>query len=344
MGQMFTREIQPPQANPIQHGKPIQGTWTRPFERVNLAGPRIKEWQSFIIQNENIFFEAIIANLKFIRFIEVTFFDKQKLNSGNPGAFKHYFDYFPFAFWEIPDSLFNSTMEYKTLGYSINVHNYLEENIFEFLFEVDQLDELGEFNAHIYIDVEKHLPFVTNLLYSEDHCAASYKATGIASGSIKANQDEDEINLLPENTIALVRDCKGYYPYITKMRYANGFGFEKSGRMIAFSLGENTAKSANKDNENVLWVGNSLTPLPPVHITCEEGFEKIWVIEDVEGMIDLTFTPKKQINKKKFDVIVSKAEFVNPIGVFNGMIMSKTGEKITLRSLPGCAESLYIRM
>lgn len=303
-----------------------------------MTGFRVKEWQSFIIQNDDVFFEAIIANLKYIRFIEISFLNKKN------GMLKYYIDYFPFAFWELPDSLYDSIMEYKTLGYSIKIHNYLNKNKFEFIFEIDPLDDLNVFKANfiIYVEEKKWLPLVTNLLYSEDRYLVSYKTPGRVLGIINTG-DGGPFELSPENTLALVRDSKGYLPYITKFNNANGFGFDKTGKIIAFSLSENAARGAKKDNENALWSGSELTPLPPVMITHEEGFEKDWVIEDIEGMIDLSFTPQNQTGKKSFDIILAKAELANPIGVFNGMIMTKEGEKIILRNLPGYVESIYLR-
>lgn len=350
---MYTREIQPPAVAPVFDGKPIQGTWARPFEHVRLldiARPftlpvrpwfvdfRIKEWQSFIVQNDEIFFEALIANLKFFRFIEVTFLDRRS------GDVKYYFDYFPFAFWTIPDSLFNSALEYSSLGYSIRIEHNLEDSQISFSFSINPMNESDSLEAYfdINLDGEKSPPMVTSLLLTENKSAYSYKNTGAVTGFVQLDNKREY--QLDAGAFALVRDCKGIFPYVMQSSWVNGFSIQKDGRLISFSVAENQARSPYKDNENALWVAGALTPLPPVRITFDEGHDKCWVIEDVEGMVDISFTPQHQTAKKSFDILLAKAEFFNPIGVFNGMLMTKDGEELHLRNVPGCAEHLYLRL
>ncbi|MDR2467747.1 MAG: DUF2804 domain-containing protein [Spirochaetaceae bacterium] len=350
---MYTRDIQPPVPYPVISGKPVQGTWTRPFERVNLmdiAHPfsfplpkwainfRIKEWQSFTVQNDEIFFDTLIANLKFFRFLEAVFLNK------TTGETKYYFDYFPVAFWQLPDSLGDSFLEYKTLGYSLSVHNWLNESTIAFSFDINPLDDLTVMDAQfeINLDTRKRPPLVTNLLFTEDRSVYSYKNLGGARGTIVIG--ETEYTFAPESTLAFVRDCKGFFPYIARSDMVTGFGFDNDGTIIGFSLTENHARGAQKNNENALWVNGMLTPLPPVKITHALGHEKTWVIEDIEGMVDLSFTPQKQIKKKGFDIILSKADFYKPVGIFNGMLKTKNDEKIILRNLSGYAESIYLRL
>ncbi|MDR3020479.1 MAG: DUF2804 domain-containing protein [Treponema sp.] len=86
-----------------------------------------------------------------------------------------------------------------------------------------------------------------------------------------------------------------------------------------------------------------LTPLPPVLITMPNGPDADWVIQDVEGMVDLTFTPKKH-NKSGVKLIVTKAEFVAPLGVYNGMLVNSEGEQIQIKNLFGMGEMLNLRV
>ena len=89
---MYTREILPPIASPIIDGDPVIGTWDRAFERVDLQeirrpykpllpgwilDNRIKEWQSFNVQNEAFLREAIFCNIKLYRMAQVLLYDKE---------------------------------------------------------------------------------------------------------------------------------------------------------------------------------------------------------------------------------------------------------------------------
>jgi len=110
-----------------------------------------------------------------------------------------------------------------------------------------------------------------------------------------------------------------------------------------FSIVENQAKEGFRNNENALWLEGILTPLPPVRITMPEGPESDWVIQDLEGMVDLTFTPREHA-RYAFDFIVSRSEYHAPFGVYNGMVLTAGGEKIGVRNLWGFGEKLYLRV
>jgi hypothetical protein len=351
---MYIREIQPPAASPVINGMPIQGTWTRSFEKVNLldiqkpfsipfpkwvSSLRIKEWQYFIVQNDELFFESIIANLKMFRFIETVFMDKKT------NKLKIFYDYFPFALWELPDSLSNNFIECNMMDYSMSIHNWLNSSAITFSFEAKLPASAITLDTAFEISFKSKgsLPLVTSLLFSEERIVYTYKNIGYVSGWLNTEEDARYI-LSPNKTIGMFVDCKGFFPYITKYETINAFGFTKDGRLIGFSMTENQAKYTNKDNENVFWLDNILTLLPPVKITHAYGLDNDWIIEDVEGMVDLSFTPQKQTEKTGFDILISKSEFFNPIGVFNGMIMTKDGEKIYIRNLCGCAKNLYLRL
>jgi hypothetical protein len=352
---MYTRDIKPPAASPVHEGKPLQGTWTRPFERVDLleiarpfslpipnwlANLRIKEWQSVIVQNDEAYFMAFAANLKLLRFLGAVFCDKKS------GGIKRYIDYAPLTFWELPRSLADSYAECGGLGCSMSIHPQLDASRLNFAFSVYSPDGLSEMETgfEINFDPVKSPPLVTNLLFSEERPVYTYKSVGRVQGQLTLGEEGRRYHFNPETTLSLFRDSKGFFPYITRCQWAHGLGIEKNGRLISFSLAELGTRSANTDNENVLWVNGALSALPPVRITHEGGLGGDWVIEDVEGMIDLSFTPRRPPDRDGYDLIISKAEYYNPDGVFNGMIMNKDGEKIQLRNFAGCAENLYLRL
>jgi hypothetical protein len=73
------------------------------------------------------------------------------------------------------------------------------------------------------------------------------------------------------------------------------------------------------------------------------GPDSDWIIQDVEGMVDLTFTPKVQ-NRSGVGLIFTSAEFNAPLGCYNGMLVCAWGEKIEVRDLFGMGEKLYLRV
>ena len=89
---MYIREIQQNCNNPIENGMPVQGTWTRAFDEVDLSGvqrpysvplpgwmknSRIKEWESFFIQDDRYFIHARFCNMKYYLSAYVDMYDRQ---------------------------------------------------------------------------------------------------------------------------------------------------------------------------------------------------------------------------------------------------------------------------
>ena len=89
---MYIREILAPRPSPVENGIPLQGTWTEAFEEVDLLSVhrpfpfplprgikdyRIKEWESFIIQDDRFFIQARLCNLKFYRSALVIMHDRE---------------------------------------------------------------------------------------------------------------------------------------------------------------------------------------------------------------------------------------------------------------------------
>jgi hypothetical protein len=59
-------------------------------------------------------------------------------------------------------------------------------------------------------------------------------------------------------------------------------------------------------------------------------------------MVDLTFTPREPNNY--FQPVATRFDYHAPFGVFNGMVMTSEGEKISVRNLWGFGEKLYLRV
>jgi hypothetical protein len=120
-------------------------------------------------------------------------------------------------------------------------------------------------------------------------------------------------------------------------------GFDGDGRRFGFSIVENQTRETHKNNENALWINGGLSPLPPVRITMPGGSESDWIIQDVEGMVDLVFTPREQI-RSSTNTLVTHTEYETPLGYYNGMLVGSGGEQIQVRNLWGMGEKLYLRV
>jgi hypothetical protein len=176
-------------------------------------------------------------------------------------------------------------------------------------------------------------------------CRAVYRWTAPINGMLALTPLKSDTLTIPVSSGTALFDLhRAYYQMRTKSEYA--FGLGKSGeRFITFSLAASTIDAVKPDdyNENFLFCGEKMTPLPPVKITYPFGINGEWVIQDTESMVDLVFTPRS-VYARMHSVFILTTRYQLIYGAFNGVLLTKTGEKIILKDFPGIAKKHLIRL
>ncbi|MDR0998939.1 MAG: DUF2804 domain-containing protein [Treponema sp.] len=349
---MYTRELLEPGAAFIEKGRPVYGTWTGAFKEADLLAIRrpypwplprwirdfrIKEWESFDIQNERFYLGAILANLKMFRFAQVNLYDKES------GEKLRYIKVVPFSGWKLPKDLSNASVSSRSYGFFFRIHDWLDADTIRVDLDVEATGKRPSFTAHIMYDLGRNrvTPMAVNLGFSGDRCVYAYKALAAVRGDLVFGGRH--ISLDAKKTTGIFCDFKGFYPYPMQSVWAKGAGFDGEGRRFGFSLGENQTRENHRNNENALWVNGKLTPLPPVRITMPEGVKSNWIIQDVEGMVDLVFSPQELLHNG-FNPVFFRAEQETLPGCYNGMLVNAKGERIQVHNLWGTGEKIYLRV
>ncbi|AEF81836.1 DUF2804 domain-containing protein [Leadbettera azotonutricia] len=349
---MYTREIQPPRSSPIEEGLPLQGTWTRAFDEVDLLDirqpygvpllkglkdGRIKEWESFFIQDGRFHLSAMLCNLKTYRTATVIMYDREDKK------LLRFRKIIPGGGWHLPKELKNGAVDSRSWGFFFRIHSWLEAETIRLDLDVEPKWKRPSFTAHAEYSVEtdKTTPMAVSLLFAERRSMYAYKVAAPVRGDMVFGGKH--ISFDPELTTGIFCDFKGYYPYRMRSQWCTGTGFDSKGRRFGFSIAENQARESFRNNENALWVDGKLTPLPPVKITQPRGIESEWIIQDMEGMVDLVFTPQEQV-RCNVNFIISRSDYETPLGIYNGVIVNSEGEEITLKNVCGIGEKLYLRV
>jgi hypothetical protein len=348
---MYARKFQDPLVLPIQDGKPVPGTWNRAFDSIDLsdiAHPyplplpgwvkafRVKEWQSFAVQNKSYYLKAALSDLKFYRMARVFILNKE---TRERLIFKKVI---PFGGWSLPRNLYNSSVSSKSYGFFFRIHNWLDADVIKVDLDIEATGIRPAFTAHLDFGLspEETTPIVVNLLFSETRPMYTFKGFGEVRGDMVFRGSH--ISLNAGETTGFIADYKGYFPYRMQGAWCIGADFDQ-GRRIGFSIAENNTRENFNNNENVFWVDGKATLLPPVRITMPQGPDSEWVIQDVEGMVDLTFTPLEKL-RTGFNIIVTHFDYSTPIGWYNGMLLTSGGEKIQIHNVWGHGEKLYLRI
>ncbi|MCL2066724.1 MAG: DUF2804 domain-containing protein [Treponema sp.] len=349
---MYTREILPPRASPIEDGNPLQGTWNGPFKEVDLLeirrpypfplprwarDNRIKEWESFSVQDDRFMLDAFLCNVKIYRMIQVLLYDKEKEKKI---IFKKIV---PGTGWRLPRSLSNNSVDSHSSSFFFRIHNWLDADTIRLDLNIAATRRRPSLTAHLTFNLNRNeiTPFAVSLGFTERRSMYAFKALTPVRGDMVF--DDKRIKLEHDNCSGIFCDYKGFFPYRFQTVLCYAMGLDAAGRRFGFHVAENQTRETNRNNENALWVNGRLTPLPPVRITMPNGPDSDWIIQDVEGMVDLTFTPK-ECNRSGMKLIVTSAELNAPLGYYNGMLVNAEGEQIHVRSLFGMGEKLNLRV
>jgi hypothetical protein len=234
-------------------------------------------------------------------------------------------------------------MDSHSSNFYFRIHTWLDADTIRLDINIEASRRHPSFTAHLAYNVcsQNVTPMAVSLGMAERRSMYAFKAlTPVRGDMVFGGQ---YINLKQDTCSGVFCDYKGFFPYQMQTTICSAMGFDEENCRFGFHIAENQTRETNKNNENALWLNGQLTPLPPVRITMPNGPDANWVIQDVEGMVDLTFTPKEQ-NKSRMNLIFTKADYNAPLGFYSGMVANTKGKQIQIKNLFGTGEQLYLRV
>jgi hypothetical protein len=168
----------------------------------------------------------------------------------------------------------------------------------------------------------------------------STKALMPMNGYFKIGRET--IDFSGSDAMGVLDDHKGYYPYRLRYDWVTGFGLDGKGGRMGFNLTDNQVKDPAKYNENCMWMGGRTFPLPPVKVTRPRGVYDEWIIQDTEGLVDLTFHPETK-NDLRLNLLMARSDYSGPFGTFKGFVRNGDGERIDASQVYGMGEKKYLR-
>ena len=181
---------------------------------------------------------------------------------------------------------------------------------------------------------------------SSSRCVATWFSSMSLNGNLCVSTSLKDGNVKVDNSsgLGIMTLKRAYYKFRTKTIAVYGLGKVK-GKKINLYLQTSNLDAADTDtyNSNVMVVDGEETVLPPVYITHPFGIEKKWIIQDTESMIDLTFNPISA-NTRTLNILVLSNTSSVIYGTFEGVLLTKNGEKIILKSLPGVLHTDNLRL
>lgn len=193
---------------------------------------------------------------------------------------------------------------------------------------------------------EDNIPSLTSVLPAptKRRCYVSFQQPISLEGGLCPTRGNMNPFYLPQNAQSLFVLTKAYYKSRVLNNCISGMG--KVGEdEITFRIVESSILPTDKNtyNENVLFVNNEMTALPPATVAHPFGRMKKWSIQDTENMIDLVFTPISA-SQRRISVVLLHAQYFTVYGTFDGVLITKEGKSITLKDFPGIINNQRIRL
>ncbi len=348
---MYSRTIGAQTGRLVEGGNFVYGNFDAPFLRANILDVRrpyhyllpriikrlrVNEAQTFQFGTDEFFAYADLYNAKLFTLLYFNFYDRIERKRHS------YWRFLLGSHLDISDNLSSSDTLYRDSVFDIAVLSRLSSYGISFRGSIHGYHGRPDVDFDIVFNhsAKKVAPLVSSIPLGLNRAIYSYKAPAPASGILSIGKKE--YRLTEDNSLGVFTDQKGFYPYITKLDWVTGMGRDKGGRRIAFNLTDNHLEHQDQINENAIWIDEVMYPLPAIKITRPKGPAGDWIVQDLEGMVDLTFHPEVK-NSMHVDVIFAASDYHGPFGSFEGCFLTQKGEKIPVGGLFGMGKKKRIR-
>lgn len=186
-------------------------------------------------------------------------------------------------------------------------------------------------------------PSVVSIPFGENLPLYSQKNIFAIKGHITVNGKKYEAN---EKTLAIIDDHKGYYPHLAHYDWLTTMEkVEIDGELKTFGFNLTRNQSINQDdyNENLIWLDNASSPLPPVYFTKDKDDNNIWYVKDEHGKVDVKFVVEDTF-KIVLNVGIIMMKYYLPFGKIYGKVVDINGKEYNLDGMMGIGEDKTTKM
>ena len=331
----------------VDDGEQRWGRFATPFERANLLDSRyrglpkllrkvrMKEWQALQITTPGLFANVALFDAKLMSLLQVKVYEREKSKKAihewklRPGAFS------------VADQLLDSTNTYGDRRGFVTFTNELARGRITLDFDVAARDELPHVKGHVEVLCDRGASQVVSMPFETAGGMYSHKGMFPIEGAIEI--DGRRYALRPEDSLALLDDHKGFYPFVMQWDWVTSATHVK-GEALGFNLTKNQCREPERFNENCAWRGDRLGVLPAVTFEREDvrGPNERWRIRDREGRVDVTFRPTVP-GDVRVNAVVVESRYRGPFGIFDGRVEPEGLEPIVIDGWFGMGEDFYLR-
>lgn len=339
--------LEPAPARLVDDGRQHLGRFDGPPGRTNLLDARyrslprplrwwrLKEWQAVQIAGERLFVNVALFDAKLMALVQVKIYDRTRgvkilhERKLRPGAF------------QVADQLLDSSTRYEDRRGRVAFTNRLAQGRIELDLDVPASGDVPRLHGHLALQCDRGAPQVVSLPFTGDVGMYSHKGMFPVDGSLTVG---DEVHrFAPTDTLALLDDHKGYYPYVMRWDWVTSACFI-DGQALGFNLTRNQCRDPERYNENCAWRDDRIGLLPAVEFTRERARQpgELWRIRDKDGRVDLRFEPTVP-GDVKVNAVIVESRYRGPFGRLDGRLEPDGLDPIVVDGWFGMGEEFYLR-
>lgn len=349
---MSVRELvpgfDPPPALLVEDGRQHLGRFGGPPARANLIDAaylrlprtlrrlRLKEWQAVQITTPRWFVNVALFDAKLLQLLQVKIYDRERgakhlhERQLRPGKF------------HLADELVASTNSFRDERSALTFVNRFASGRIDVAIDVPRDEARPAIRGRIAVHTDRGASQVVSLPFAGDTGMYSHKGLFPAEGELSIG--DESFRLAGTDTLALLDDHKGYYPYIMKWDWVTAASRDARGRAIGFNLTHNQCRDPERFNENCAWIDDRVGSLPTVTFERERAREpgERWRIRDREGRVELDFEPKVA-GDLALNALVIESRYRGPFGTFSGRLAPEGLDPVELDGWFGMGEQFWLR-
>ncbi len=200
----------------------------------------------------------------------------------------------------------------------------------------------GEISFDFFL-VRASKPSIVSIPFGPNRPLYTQKDLFKAEGSLTLNGETFKCN---DNTYGVIDDHRGYYPRHAHYDWLTTMGRGQDGNCFGFNLTRNQSIDQDKFNENLIWLKNDSSLLPPIvfkksaptnTFVSEKETPIVWTIKDEHEMVNLSFR-LTGVNKMIVHAGIIRIDYFVTFGILSGYLMQEDGKKIILDGMQGIGE------
>jgi len=241
----------------------------------------------------------------------------------------------------VADQLIDSTNSYRDRRGSLAFENRLGAGAITIDIALEATRALPRVAGRIELACARGASHVASLPFAGDVGMYSHKGMFPARGELVVGERTHAFTFA--DTVALLDDHKGYYPYVMRWDWVTSAVF-RDGHALGFNLTRNQCRDPDQFNENCAWRDDRIGLLPAIEVTREHErtLEERWTIRDREGRVALQFTPSVP-GDVNVNAVIVHSRYRGPFGHFEGRLEPEGLPPITVDGWFGMGEDFYLR-